>query len=228
MATYIASFHPNLPSYGGVNETIDVHGTAVFSVPVGEIHSPNITVNLESVGDFWIGGFTQAPGSNLKIIGAGEFDTSGIDTANGFTYIGVNIVSFGGTINEFQSHSSGKLEFAHSVPSTITVTDSGNKGFGLEHGVVQIDDPSAYHAATKLGFGEIILEGLKATGYSYHNDMLTLFNGKSVIDRMNLSVQSVGGSAPVNFRVSQIGGVVVIHADSGPEQVGGTLLAHHA
>jgi hypothetical protein len=224
VATYIASFHPNLPVYGGVNETIDVHGTSPFQVSVGGIHSPNITVDLAVVGDFWIGGFTQAPGSSLKIIGAGEFDTSGTDTADGFTYIGVNIVSFGGTINEFQSHSSGKLEFANSVPSTITVTDSGGGG---SHGVVQIDDPSIYHAATQLGFGEIILEGLRATSYSYHNDMLTLFNGKSVIDTLNLTVEKVGSGSPANFGVSQVGGSVVVHADGSAYHDGGRLLPVH-
>ena len=223
MATYIASFHPNLPVYGGVNETIDVHGNSPFQVSVGGIHSPNITVNLAVVGDFWLGGFTQAPGSNLKIIGAGEFDGGG--NANGNTYIGVNIVG-DGTINEFQSHSSGKLEFAHSsvVPSTFTVTNSGGGG---DHGVIQIDNPSTYHAATQLGFGEIILEGLRATSYSYHNDMLTLFNGKSVLDTLNLTVEKVGSGSPTNFGVSQVGGSVVIHADGSSYHDGGRLLAMH-
>ena len=49
-----------IPSYGGVNETINLRGTVVFELPVGGVHSPNITVDLAVVGDFWIGGFTQA------------------------------------------------------------------------------------------------------------------------------------------------------------------------
>jgi hypothetical protein len=212
-----------IPSYGGVNETINLRGTVVFELPVGGVHSPNITVDLAVVGDFWIGGFTQAPGSSLKIIGAGEFDGDG--NANGFTYIGANIVNVvGGTINEFQSHSSGKLEFANSVPSTITVTDSGGGG---DHGVVQIDNPSIYHAATQLGFGEIILEGLRATSYSLKNDLLSIFNGNHIIDTMSLTVEPVGGSSPVRFGVSQVGGSVVIHADGSSYHDGGRPLPMH-
>jgi hypothetical protein len=218
-----------IPSYGGVNETIDLRGTVVFGLPVGGVHSPNITVNLAPFDGTWLGSFTQAPGSHLTITSGGpfvaneQFIASGPSTANGSTYIGANVVGQG-TINEFQSHSSGKLEFAHSVANTVTVTDSGGGG---DHGVVQIDNPSIYHAATQLGFGEIILEGLKATSYSLKNDLLSIFSGKSVIDTMNLSVQPVGGSSPVRFGVSQVGGSVVIHADGSSYHDGGRLLPVH-
>ena len=94
--------------------------------------------------------------------------------------------------------------------------------------MLQLDSPTAYHAATQLGFGEIILEGLRATSYSLKGDLLSIFNGKSIVDTMNLSVQSVGGSAPVAFSVSQVGGSVVIHADGSSYRNGGALLAHHA
>jgi hypothetical protein len=94
--------------------------------------------------------------------------------------------------------------------------------------VLQIDSPTAYLAATKLGFGEIILEGLKATSYSLKGDLLSIINGKSVIDTMNLSVQSVGGSSPVSFGVSQVGANVIIHAEGSSYRDGGVLLAHHA
>lgn len=228
----VSGLNENIPSYGGANETIDVHGTAVFELPVGGIHSPDITVNLASFDGTWLGNFTQAPGSHLTITSGGpfvaneQFIASGPSTANGSTYIGANVAGTG-TINEFQSHSFGKLEFAHSVANTVTVTDSGYSLYGGEFGVVQIDSPLNYHAATQLGFGEIILEGLKATSYSLKGDLLSIFNGKSIVDTMNLSVQSVGGSAPANFGVSQVGGSVVIHADGSSYHDGGKLLAMH-
>ena len=50
---------------------------------------------------------------------------------------------------------------------------------------------------TYLGFGEIILEGLKATSYSFKNDLLSIFHGNTVIDTLKLAVQTVGGFAPV-------------------------------
>ena len=84
-----------------------------------------------------------------------------------------------------------------------------------------------YHAPTELGFGEIILEGLKATSYSLKNDLLSIFNGKSVVDTLNLSVETVGGSAPSHFGVSQVGSSVVIHADGSSYHDGGRLLAMH-
>src|ERR1700729_3895795 len=96
MSTFNVSNHAsNLPNYGGVNETIIVHETTIFAFHVGYPNSPNITVNLESPGADWIGGFSQAPGSHLTITSGGEFTADGPSTANGSTYIGTNVVSLG-------------------------------------------------------------------------------------------------------------------------------------
>jgi hypothetical protein len=78
-----------------------------------------------------------------------------------------------------------------------------------------------------LGFGEIILEGLRATSYSYKNDILSIFDGRSVIDTLKLAVQTINGSAPVAFGVSQVGSSVVVHADGSSYHDGGTLLPVH-
>ncbi len=111
-----------------------------------------------------------------------------------------------------------------------TVSDTGFEHYGPAHdfGVVQVDDPAAYHASNVLAYGEIVLEGLKATSYSFKNDMLSIFHGKSVIDILKLSVQTVGGNEPVNFGVSQVGGSVVVHADGVSYHDGGNLLPLHA
>ena len=57
--------------------------------------------------------------------------------------------------------------------------------------------------------------------------MLTLFNGKSVIDTLNLTVEKVGSGSPANFGVSQVGGSVVVHADGSAYHDGGRLLPVH-
>jgi hypothetical protein len=109
----------------------------------------------------------------------------------------------------------------------VTVTDTGYQQFHGDFGVVQIDSPLNYHAATQLGFGEIILEGLKATSYSLKGDLLSIFNGKSIVGTMNLTLEKIGSGSPTNFGVSQVGGSVVIHADGSSYHDGGKLLAMH-
>jgi hypothetical protein len=195
-----------------------------------------IIVDLANVGSKWIGGYTQASGGgpNLYVIGNGTFYNEST-SVRGTTYIGVNVAGRG-TINEFQGHSSGKLEFAKGVGAGQTVTDSGYELYGGEKGVVQIDQPGLYHAQTDLGFGEIILEGLKATSYSLKTDLLTLYRGNVAIDQVKLAFLATpvslandhGTGAPSNFGVSQVGGSVVIHADGFSYKDGGVLLAHHA
>ena len=98
------------------------------------------------------------------------------------------------------------------------------KFLGGEHGVVQIDGPGQYHAQTDLGYGEIFLEGLKATSYSLKTDLLSLYKGNMLVDQVHLGFLGTAS----NFGVSQVGGSVVIHADGSSYKDGGVLLAHHA
>jgi hypothetical protein len=223
-----------LTIYDKVPADFDVNVGGSFSV--GGPFS-NVIVDLTTTKSEWIGQFTQPNTyhTNLSVIGSGSFDNSGNSYANGNTSIGVNVIGKG-TINEYQSHSSGKLEFMHGVAATQTVTDSGYELYGGEKGVVQIDAPSLYHAQTKLGFGEIILEDLKATSYSLKPDLLSLYRGNVLVDQVKLAFMSTpatlqqdnGSGAPSNFGVSQVGGSVVIHADGSSYKDGGVLLAHHA
>ena len=233
MATFNVSGHGHLaPVYDGPKETLNMNGLTYMMVPVGGNASPDITVNISYE---WVGGFTQNPGSHLTVTGRGIWDSSTTSTANGTTTIDVNVVG-PGTINEFQSHSTGKLEFLHSVAATQTVTDSGYELYGGEFGTVQIDDPLNYHAQTKLGFGEIILEGLKATSYSLKPDLLSLYRGNVLVDQMRLEFMGTpvalgtnvhGVTTPTNFGVSQVGSSVVIHADGTSYRDGGRLLPVH-
>jgi hypothetical protein len=230
------------PVSNGSELTLFVNRTDNMTVDVGNNGIHTVVVDLTKTSTEWIGGFTQAPLTNLYVIGSGTFDndwpvnsTSKGSTANGTTIIGTKVVGHG-TINEYQFHSSGKLEFMQSVGAGQTVTDSGYELYGGEHGVVQIDQPGQYHAQTDLGFGEIILEGLKATSYSLKPDLLSLYRGNVLVDQLKLAFMSTpvtlqhdnGSGAPSNFGVSQVGGSVVIHADGSSYKDGGVLLAHHA
>ena len=235
-------YTPNETDINGSTETINMwRADDMLSVPVGANYNSgpqNVVVDLRLVSTEWVGNFTQslAKPTNLYVIGSGTFDNTGPSTANGNTIIGVKVVGKG-TINEYQSHASGKLEFMQGVGANQTVTDSGYELYGGEHGVVQIDAPGQYHAQTDLGFGEIFLEGLKATSYSLKPDLLSLYRGNVLVGQIRLAFMGtpvpVGadpshGPAPTNFGVSQVGGSVVIHADGSSYRDGGVLLAHHA
>ena len=100
----------------------------------------------------------------VAVNGPGVFDnTSSI--VDGTATIGSNVVG-AGIFSVTTTHGQAKLEFLHGVSAGQTVIDRGNVfhfgGFGL----VQVDDPLSYHASTDLNFGELVLEGLKASSFS--------------------------------------------------------------
>jgi hypothetical protein len=213
----------NITTNGAPPETINVFGTTEMHPTTA--YGDHITVNLAARSE-WVGGFSLGPAeSSMVVKGLGKFDNLS-SNVNGTAIIGVNVVGTG-TFNLYEAHSTGKLEFMHSVSAGQTVTDSGYELYGGEFGVVQVDDPANYHASTVLGFGEIILEGLKGTSYSYKNDVLSLFKGSTVIDTLKLTETTINGSPPVNFGVSQVGASVVVHADGTSYHDGGTLLPVH-
>jgi hypothetical protein len=213
----------NITANGAPANTIDVSG--ITEMHPTTAYGDHITVNLAARSE-WIGGFSLGPAeSSMVVQGSGEFDNQS-SNVNGTATIGANVVG-AGTFNVYEAHSFGKLEFMHSVSAGQTVTDSGYELYGGEFGVVQVDNPAQYHASNVLGFGEIILEGLRATSYSYKNDILSIFDGRSVIDTLKLAVQTINGSAPVAFGVSQVGSSVVVHADGSSYHDGGTLLPVH-
>jgi hypothetical protein len=209
----------------GAPETINVFGTTEMELsPPGGGTSP-VTVNLEAHSE-WIGGFSEAPFSSIRVNGPGSFDNKA-STVNGSAIIGSNVVGTG-TFNVQAAHSHGKLEFMHSVSAGQAVTVSPGIYAPGQISVLQVDDPSRYHASTVLGYGEIILEGMKATSYSLKNGLMSLFNGDRVIDAMKLSVNIATYYGANSFGVSQVGSGVVLHADQPGYHDGGVLLAQHA
>ena len=199
-------------------ETINVRGVTEMNPVIGT--GDSLTVNLRAHSE-WVGGFTSGIFSKVAVNGPGVFDnTSSI--VDGTATIGSNVVGTG-TFSVTTAHGQAKLEFLHGVSAGQTVIDRGNVfhlgGFGL----VQADDPLAYHATTDLNFGELVLEGLKASSYSYNKNhaLLTLFNGNKVVDALKVYVPGpFTGPA-----VSQVGSSINIHNDN---FTGGHALPLHA
>jgi hypothetical protein len=80
-----------------------------------------------------------------------------------------------------------------------------------------------------LGFGETILEGVKATSYSFANDVLSLFNGTHIVDSLSFSVPGINsGQTAEDLGVSQLCRGIDIHGDGASYSAGGTLLPVHA
>lgn len=208
------------PVSGGESIGINVYGLT-------EMHftsqwNDDTFVNLAQDSE-WVGGFNNTPGDVTRVGGYGWFLNNGSSFVNGTAVIGVPVVGTG-TFTAVEAHSSGRLEFASSVGGGQTV-DIIAGGYGLEHGTLQIDAPHAFHAQVNLGFGEVILEGIRATSYSLKNDLLTLFSGGRVVDTLRFDVVSMGAIAPGPLGVTQVGSAINIHTDFNNA---GTALAHHA
>ena len=207
----------------GAAYTIDV--SSHTSLNWSAEYSDAVTVNLAAHSK-WVGGFGSGPGDHVTIAGPGQFENQH-SSVDGTAVIDASVIGTG-TFTAFEAHSAGKLEFMHSVAATQSVAISGYQLYGGEFGAVQVDDPAQYHAATTLGFGEMLLKGLVATSYSLKNDLLTVFNCEKAIDHVRLTLGAVGGYGPQDFGVSQTGSGVVIHADGASYGDGGTLLPLHA
>ena len=80
---------------------------------------------------------------------------------------------------------------------------------------------STFPGTVDLTNGEIDLNGLaKANSYTYQNDMLSIFSGKSVIDTLRLA-----SSETFSVEKTSTGGVSIYTAAASPPP--GTLLPIH-
>lgn len=215
------------PGNPGIPETatINLSGLALMQLQSG--YETDININL-AANSIWVGGFTMEPGDQFNISGKGFWDNDTTTYTDQNTNVGVDVIG-AGTIEAHQAHSQGQLTFLHgvSVAATQTVKVDGYQLYGSEFGDVEIQSPSLYHAMTDIGFGQIILDGLKATSYSLKNDLLTLFNGKSVVDTLRLDVNNSVNAQPITFVVSKIAAGIGIYTDGHSAIDHGTALAVH-
>ncbi len=211
----------------GDDQTATINLTGITPMQVDSWYGDDITINL-AANSIWIGGFTAMPGDLFNISGRGVWDNNITTYTDQNTNVGVDVIG-AGTIEAHQAHSQGQLTFLHgvSVAATQTVKVDGYQLYGSEFGDVEIQSPSLYHAMTDIGFGQIILDGLKATSYSLKNDLLTLFNGKSVVDTLRLDVNNSVNAQPITFVVSKIAAGIGIFTDGHSAIDHGTALAVH-
>jgi hypothetical protein len=211
----------------GGSVTVDTTGVTALQLDVGSYGpSAYATVNL-AAGSVWVGGFNNALYSTTTIAGKGTFDNVVTSEVGGSAIIDTNVVGVG-VIEAAAGHGPGHIEFAHGVAAGQTV--GIENGYGFRGGFVQVDAPSLYHAKTDLSMGQLVLEGLKASSYSYDGSTLKLFGGGGkMIDSLGMrtSDPAYGGSPGSKLAVAQLaGGIDIFKSVNTP--VGGVLLALHA
>ncbi len=211
--------------------TFTMIGSAAMNLADDGAHPgwPDAVVDLMDSSQ-WIGGFAAGPyggGVTVQATGNGTGTFANTNTSvDNAAVIDASVVGTG-SFNVYSAHAQARLEFVHAVDSRQIVSVSGYASYGGEFGILQVDDPASYHAATTLGFGEIILKGLQATGYTLNDGLLSLYQGHTVIDTMALTLvehAQNGGPTAEDFGVSQVGGDVVVHADGTSYHDGGALL----
>lgn len=201
---------------------INVFGHAVFQE---EAEFPpygigSITINLADHSR-WVGGFTSNLGGGVFITGDGVFSNTASKVVAD-SIIDVPVIGHGTfSVRSAQSHF-GRLEFTHSVSAGQEVTVAGDPFRGIGATLV-VDDPQSFRASVTLGWGEVLLGGLQADSYSIKQDMLLLYAGSKVIDRLDLTVST--DLLANNFGVSQTAAGVIVHADA--NHFAGTPLPIH-
>ena len=201
---------------GGGPATINISGTDNLSLqvgsPGGNAAAPvDGTVNL-AANSQWIGSFNVVAGVNVTN-GASLLVNSGNKASivdNGISFVQnanshavINTDVSGTAIVRLSG--GGVLELGGSVGAGQTFLLS-------QPSFLQIDDPKQFAGNVNLIGGEIDLEGLaKADSFTYQNDMLSIFSGKSVIDTLNLA-----DSTPNGFVVEKAAGSVNIVAVADP------------
>jgi hypothetical protein len=199
----------------GDTVTVNVSGVTDLSLSVGGFGpGSHATVNLAANSE-WIGGFGVGPtgGASLVVQGTGAFDNTSSEI-QGSALIKSNVIGTGSFLAD-RAHGPGAIEFAHSVSAGQTVNIVSGGYIQGEGGTVQVDDPTHYSATTNLSLGTLILEGIKASSYTFQGSDLLLFNGKSLVGAWTVENNPNGPGASAPISVSQVGSAIDINKGSG-------------
>ncbi len=122
--------------------------------------------------------------------------------------------------------SGGRLEFGGAVSRGQSVEVSADPGRSLVS-QVQIDHPDAFKGSVGLGiFAEVNLMGLTgADSYQLKNDILSIYSGCTVIDRLRLTLPPSPSGLPSDVTVKQTSTGIAI--DRGRSFDTSTLLPVH-
>jgi hypothetical protein len=216
------SLHIGDSVLGGQSPAVfDVSGRASFNLDVNfpPYGVSSTTVNLADHSE-WIGGFSSA--FVPAFVSGGRFSNTSSTIDGGHATITSAVIGHGSfTVSTAQS-ASGVLEFAGSVSRHQAVHITGGDPSRGSTATAVIDHPDEFHGSVTLA-GELDLQGLTADSYSLKQDLLTLYAGNQIVDRINfdLSPQAMA------FGVSQTASGIAIHADGALYRGGGELLPVH-
>jgi hypothetical protein len=200
-------------SFGTIVANVSGHDTAVINngsdggVTVHLAKGARLSGTLVSRGDLSMDG---AAGSVFNNDGDSSFDAPATVT------LGVDVTGTGGISTPTSSFRFAKLEFAKSVGPHQSIFDGD---------IVQIDQPYKFAASVTMTStsSEIDLMGLAtADSYSYSKDMLKVWSGDKIIDRLRLTDQT-----PYGFDlVKTSGSVNVVALGSNGQTLPGALPIH--
>jgi hypothetical protein len=210
--------------------TVNVSGRDTLRFSSVFPSGPQVIVNLDPHArltasfNMTFGGLTVNGEHGAKLINDQSDTLNGVHALITPDVLGIGSISIGNAQGV-----SGFLEFGHSVSSGQDVSVSGDPGRGLA-GVLQIDKPREFHASLVMQpKAEVDLVGLaKADSYTFENDMLSIFGGNCVIDRLKLTNNGSFEGVPHDLVVSKSGSDVWLTQSglTGPP-LGSTTLPLH-
>jgi hypothetical protein len=195
---------------GSSSQVVNVSGSDRFSTTGDE---DMLKVNVAS-GSIWTGTFSLEGDSQLTASG-GSHSVFINDGASELSFLASAVLDLRvlgkGSFSLADTH--GFLTFGSSVGAGQSVSIPGDP---LSE--VVIDQPNKFHGTITLGDGSSVggetidLMGLAtADSYSFKNDMLSIFSGNTVIDKLRLT-----DATPYGFAVEKESGSVNIVAYSSP------------
>lgn len=171
------------------------------------------TFNLIGSNAVWTGGYGST-GTDVFVNGTGTW-VNGMSGINGATaIIEPNVTGTGQFFVLGAGTQNGKLEFKGSVAAGQTVDVTGDSSKNT-FGILQLDDPASFAGKVNLGFGEIILQGVKADAFGLQNDILTLTNAGKVVDTINLTQIQDSSAAIQPITATQTSEGLILSAHGG-------------
>jgi len=199
------------------NATVNVDGRATASLAQGAASTADYTVNLHA-GATLVGRYDMSAKGTLNVEGqtGAKFENDANSRNDGTTaVINADVVGTGSFTVGPASSRPGFLEFGKGVAKTETVNLQGDPTRGKASLV--IDRPADFHAAVNMSWGTIDLKNLGGGSYSYHNDILSLFQNNKVVETLSIRNMPAGNAegAVVPLNVERHGADILI--SSGPK-----------
>ena len=222
-----ASVSLNVPAFLSETVTVNVQGTDTLHVANATPSDLFLTVNLADHATL-TGNFNLLFGRTVVHGGSGSsLVNNGTSALHGNGIIlDTNVNGVGNFTVSSAQGSIGRLEFGGSVSHGQTVDVGADPGRGFVS-QVQVDHPGAFKGSVSLETnGELDLMGLTdADSYQLKNDILSIYSGAAVIDRVRLTLPAPPSGPVLGITVRQTSAGVVV--DRGPSSQAGTLLPVH-